>query len=133
VAVPVGSTEGLTRRQRKIVNKFTEDALAIGLTPIKGALAVEAAGRLEDYANMVGLGTTTRMARRLQAVHQLCPNEDIRAVQVVFTVDSARRLTEASFDIVDSTDGAMLDVVQRPLPLPEAASFLELLFGRRRR
>jgi hypothetical protein len=131
-AFPDAPTAGLTKREQKIFAKAREDALVIGLAGVKGALAAQAMADLEDFANASYLATSTRMARRMAATVRLCPSEEIRALQVVFTTEGARRMGAATVGIVDSAEGAIQEAAARPLSLPEDGSLFRLLFGGRR-
>lgn len=129
---PIVDPRSLSRREGKIYQKAREDALAIGLTGVKGTLAVAETDALEDFTTARFLATSNRIAQRLRTAHAQCPYEEFRVLQSTFAYQGVTRMGGAMAAMVDVTEQHMTEIVERSLSLGEEPSLLSLLFGRRR-
>ena len=132
IAFPDIDPNSLGHREQKIYQKAREGALAIGLGAINGTLAVAETDALEDFTTARFLGTSTRIAQRLQMTHALCPFEEFRVLQNTFALEGVKRMGGAMAAMVDVTEQSMTNVIEQPLSVEESPSLLSLLFGRRR-
>jgi hypothetical protein len=132
-AMPEMNPKQLAKRERRIYQKAREDALAIGLTAIKGSLAVGATADLEDFTQALFARTTTRIEQRLRLAQDASDDEEFQAIQRIFAVESSKRMGAAMVAIADSTEQGMQTIVERELALDDDQSLLQLVFRGRRR
>ena len=79
---PIVDPRSLSRREGKIYQKAREDGLAIGLTGVKGTLAVAETDALEDFTTARFLATSNRIAHRLRTAHAQCPHEELSLIHI---------------------------------------------------
>lgn len=131
--IPEVDSGSLSKRERKIYLRAREDTLAIGLTAIKGEVAVAATEELEDFAQALFARTTTRIEHRMRFAQAASDDEEYRALQRVFAVESVKRMGAAMVAMADATERGMQAIVERELSVEEQPSLLRLVFAGRRR
>lgn len=129
---PEVDAANLSKRERKIYSRAREEALALGLTAIKGNLAVAATSDLEDFTQMLFSRTTTRIETRMRFAQTASQDEEFQALHRIFAVETSKRMGAAMVAMVDSTEQGMQTIVEREFTFEEERSLFQLAFARRR-
>jgi len=132
VTFPEVDSSTLRKPERAIYHKAREDALAIGLTAVKGNLAVAATEELEDFTHTLFARTTSRIEQRMWIAQRASKDEEFQALNRIFAVEASKRMGAAMVAMVDATERGMQTIVERELSVDdEQPSVMELLFRRR--
>jgi len=106
--------------------------MVIGLAGIKGQLGVGVVDEVEDFASASFARTTGRIEQRLRNAHAASQDEEFQAMQRMFAVETVKRMGGAMAAIVDSSEHAVQEAVDRELSVAEDQSLLRMLFSGRR-
>jgi len=113
VTIPEVDTTNMRKPEQTIYHKAREDALAIGLTAVKGNLAVKATDELEDFTQSIFSRTTTRIELRMRVAQRASRDEEFQALHRIFAVETSKRMGAAMVAMVDSTEQGMQAIVER--------------------